>query len=318
MKKVWMVGILSLALLLSACGPETEVTESETQIETTEQITEAPTETKFQPAPITVPTESHEEHSTELSDLPIDPPYDFDFATMVPKDFGALFEKTYPSTVSTYKLLPGTAYENEVTVIQGAEAGPVVYVVAGVHGDEEAAWQTGKLLKKISIKAGTLYILAPANRWGAEAKPKTRTAFSGDINRSFPGKADGKAAEQIANSIFRDIADKKPEFVFDLHEARVIEEGRDFLGSSLVYSDLDLFGDLFLDIILATESGEICSGAFNYYAPGPAGSINNTVTNQLKIPTMTIETFRGYEMKVRVADQLDIIQYVLRAKHMVE
>lgn len=99
--------------------------------------------------------------------MPLDPPYDFNVDEMTPKDFGKFFEKDYGSTVSTYKIGAGTTYENEVTVIQGKEAGPVVYVVAGLHGNEEAGWQSGKLLKKISIKAGTLYILAPANKWGA-------------------------------------------------------------------------------------------------------------------------------------------------------
>lgn len=90
--------------------------------------------------------------------------------------------------------------------------------------------------------------------------------------------------------------------MFDLHEASIIEDGRDFLGSSLVYSNLELFGDLFMDIILATESGEICSRSFTYYSPGPDGSINNTVSTKLGIATMTIETFRGYEMQERISD----------------
>lgn len=69
----------------------------------------------------------------------IDPPYDFDPAEMVPDDFGDYFtDCDHPTQVSTYKLAEGTDIENEVTVLQGEEEGPTIYIVAGVHGDEIA------------------------------------------------------------------------------------------------------------------------------------------------------------------------------------
>lgn len=101
-------------------------------------------------------------------------PYDFDPAEMVPGDFGDYFtDCDYPTQVSTYKLAEGTDIENEVTVLQGEEEGPTIYIVAGVHGDEIAGWMTGNLVKKIGIRAGTVHILSPANRWGAEADPQS-------------------------------------------------------------------------------------------------------------------------------------------------
>ena len=33
---------------------------------------------------------------------------------------------------------------------------------------------------------------------------------------------------------------------------------------------------------------------------------------QLGIPTITVETYRGYELERRIGDQLDIVEYVLR------
>ena len=32
----------------------------------------------------------------------------------------------------------------------------------------------------------------------------------------------------------------------------------------------------------------------------------------LGIPTITVETYRGYELERRIGDQLDIVEYVLR------
>lgn len=298
MKRTIVLFLLA-CLLLSACGAQKQ----------------EPTNPTLKPVTV-VPSEATE-HKVDPKDLSADPPYDFDVDTMVPSDFGDFFTARYSCDVSTYKLLPGDEYENEVTVIKGAEVGPTIYVIAGIHGDEEAAWQTGKLLKKIGIKAGTLYVLAPANRWGAAKLPKSRFIDGKDGNRAFPGDPNGTNAQRVANAIFTDVKAKSPDFVFDLHEAVVIEEGRDYLGSSLIFTDMDLFGDLYTDLYFATENGEICSMPFDCYSPGPKGSINNTISTKLKIPTLTVETYRGYEMETRISDQLDIVQYVMNYYGMV-
>jgi len=69
--------------------------------------------------------------------------------------------------------------------------------------------------------------------------------------------------------------------------------------------------DLYLELITATTTGEVGSEQFNFFAPGPIGSINNTVSMQLKIPVITVETYRGYPLERRIGDQLDIVEYVL-------
>ena len=242
----------------------------------------------------------------------IDPPYDFDPAEMVPSDFGAYFLQEYPTEVSSYKLGEGTDIENEVVVLKGQEEGPTIYIVAGVHGVEIAGWMAGNLVKKAGIKAGTLHILAPANRWGANAEPRSRyVTEEQDLNRSFPGNPEGNMAERVADSIFQDIKRVNPVFVFDLHEAQGNYANTDFLGSSLIYTSLDKMSDMYLDMLMATETGELCSERFNFYGPGPIGSVNNTVTTQLDIPTITVETYRGYPLERRIGDQLDIVEYVL-------
>ena len=198
------------------------------------------------------------------ADVVIDPPYDFDPDTMVPADFGDYFTQDYPTQVSTYLLGEGTDIENEVNVLKGQEDGPTVYIVAGVHGDEIAGWMTGNLVKKIGIKAGELHILAPANRWGASADPRTRyVTGEQDLNRSFPGDPDGTMAERVADSIYQDIAKVDPIFLFDLHEALANKSDRDFLGSSLIYTSLDKMSDMYMDLLMATETGDLCSARLN-------------------------------------------------------
>jgi hypothetical protein len=49
-----------------------------------------------------------------------------------------------------------------------------------------------------------------------------------------------------------------------------------------------------MDLLGATQNGEICSQAFDYFGPGPDGSINLAVTEQLTIPVITVgETYLG-------------------------
>lgn len=69
---------------------------------------------------------------------------------------------------------------------------------------------------------------------------------------------------------------------------------------------------MLVDMIFETQMGTLCRQKFDYLGPGPEGSVNHTITKQLSIPTITVETFRGYELEHRVSDQLDIVQYVLR------
>ena len=321
--------LLALCLLTAGCGAKkaAEAGEAASAEETAADASEPDVNSGFTAAPATVTAddapvrdlaaEEAEAAEEDLSSLTIDPPYDFDIDSMTAADFCEALSEEYPGSRSTYELLPGDAYSLEVTVISGEEEGPVIYVVAGVHGDEEAAWQAGKLLKGISLKAGTMYIIAPANRWGAEKVPMSRYLDSKDLNRAFPGNPNGTNAQRVAYAIYHDIEAKQPDFVLDLHEASIVSESRDYLGSSLIFTDVSLFSDLFYDLLWATEDGTICSRPFNYYAPGPEGSVNNTVTTGLGIPTLTVETFRGYQMEDRVSDQLDIVQYVLKYYEMI-
>ena len=247
-----------------------------------------------------------------LSALTIDPPHSIVFATAQPFDFCDYFSFEYETALQRYLLGEGTDYENEVTVLTGAQPGASVYVVAGLHGDEEAAWRAGELLKKSGIKAGSLYILAPANKTGASAQPPTRFVFGQfDLNRSFPGEARKNAAEQMANTIFEDVRRVAPALVLDLHEAQILSQRDDFLGSSLIFTELGEHDDFFLQMILETQQGTLCSHPFDYFSPAPSGSLNKTVSQQLSIPVITVETFRGYEMERRLADQLDIVGRVL-------
>lgn len=231
-------------------------------------------------------------------------------------DFEGCFDKNYQTSVDEYKIAADSEEENSVTALYGGESGPTIYIVAGIHGDERASIVAAELLKSASIKSGTVYIVSPANRYGAENNQRL-TKGARDLNRNFPGDPDGCDAERIACSIFEDIRMKKPSLVLDLHEAVASEQNsgvssysRDALGNTVICQSLDGIGELMLNIILLSESGELCSAPFGLYGSPPIGSINKTATEKLSVPTITIETLRSEPLAQRVRNQLELVEYV--------
>lgn len=203
-----------------------------------------------------------------------------------------------------------------VTVLHGGDEGPAVYVVAGVHGDEIAGWRAGSLLKNACLRAGTLYIISPANAYGA-ANDQRKTAEERDLNRNFPGDADGCDAERIAAAIFADIVQRQPALLLDLHEAReAADNGADALGNSLICDASGETGELIWEMLLASEDGRLCASSLTLYGSPPRGSINRTVSELIGVPAITVETLRTEALAQRVRNQLEIVQYVLQNKNM--
>ena len=96
---------------------------------------------------------------------------------------GRFFLDEYTVSKEIYPINVGDVGESEVIHIKGEEEGPVIYIVAGVHGDERAAWYAGIMLENVTIEKGEVYILSPANSLGAKLQ---RRYFYGtqDLNRS--------------------------------------------------------------------------------------------------------------------------------------
>ena len=252
--------LLLAALLLFGCSQPAETKQAAATAEPTAEPTVEPTE---EPNTVTIDGEVFLYDGFSV----VEPEVTFDIYEKTVSDFVDDFDTVYEVDRESYLLTPGADTETTVVKITGREPGPVVYVAAGIHGNERAAWYAGLMLQKATIKSGTLYVLAPANAQGAR------------LNR-------------------RTVA------------------GRDFLGSNLIYSSLTGMEDLFFDLLFDTQDGKVTSRPFNVNGPGPAGSMNRTVAEELGIPAITVETFRGFQMERRVSDQLKIVAYVLRYKGM--
>jgi predicted deacylase len=111
---------------------------------------------------------------------------------------------------------PGT--EIPITIVNGLKPGPVLALVAGVHGMEYAPILA---LQRLRVDArglaGRLILVHVANMPSFLGRtiyysPVDRK----NLNRVFPGKADGTLSERIAHVITREVVDRSTHLV-DLH-----------------------------------------------------------------------------------------------------
>lgn len=119
-----------------------------------------------------------------------------------------------------------------LTIINGTKPGPVLTLVAGVHGTEYVPIITlQQLLNEINPNelSGTVIMVHIANIPSFSG----RAAYSSpldhkNMNRCFPGKKDGTISERIAYSITNEII-KKSDYYIDLHGGEFNEAIVDFI-----------------------------------------------------------------------------------------
>ncbi len=107
-------------------------------------------------------------------------------------------------------------------IVHGRTDGPVIFVSAGVHGDEVIGIEiVRRLLKSPALKGlrGTLIVIPIVNSFGfinrSRYLPDRR-----DLNRSFPGSEGGSLAARLAHLFLKEII-ARADFGIDLHSAAI-------------------------------------------------------------------------------------------------
>lgn len=119
-------------------------------------------------------------------------------------------------------LAEGTAWETEYTIKDSGEAGPVVMIVGGVHGNEPAGCRAAEQICDWPITHGKMIVLPRANepalRAGKRSAPNIEQAAA-NLNRNFATAATLSAARGvIAGAIWTLVCDQQPDWLIDLHE----------------------------------------------------------------------------------------------------
>ncbi|TCP41280.1 succinylglutamate desuccinylase/aspartoacylase family protein [Rhodovulum marinum] len=107
-------------------------------------------------------------------------------------------------------------------VIHGRRKGPVVFVTAGIHGDEVIGVEiVRRLLNLPALRslAGTLIAIPIVNAFGflnlSRYLPDRR-----DLNRCFPGSAEGSMAARLAHLLTEEVV-ARADLGIDLHSAAI-------------------------------------------------------------------------------------------------
>lgn len=131
-----------------------------------------------------------------------------------------------PRTVSRVSLGSRGLDLTVVTVAAPAEGrgpgakGPVVAITANVHGDECIG--VGAVLRLIPLlearlARGTVHLYPTLNPEGLERRSRKVPEDDQDLNRLFPGEADGSPTERLAHSVWTDLCARHPDLLVDLH-----------------------------------------------------------------------------------------------------
>ena len=133
-----------------------------------------------------------------------------------------------------------TSVAMPVHVINGKQAGPVMFVTAAIHGDEINGIEIIRRLlatKALNRMAGTLIAVPVVNVYGFVSQSRYLPDRR-DLNRSFPGSDKGSMAARLADTLMSEIVEKCTHGI-DLHTAA---EGRANLPQ--IRADLDAHPEL--------------------------------------------------------------------------
>lgn len=120
------------------------------------------------------------------------------------------------------KLYTDTDISMPIQVMRGKAAGPTLFVSAAVHGDELNGIEiVRRLIKSRSLKIvkGTLILVPMVNVYGvlnqSRYMPDRR-----DLNRTFPGSAQGSLAGRVADKFLNEIV-RHCDYGIDLHTGAI-------------------------------------------------------------------------------------------------
>ena len=185
----------------------------------------------------------------------------------------------------------GDAVELPVTVINGDEEGPTIFLSAAVHGDElngvKVIQEVADAYDPADIH-GTIVCLHVLNVPGFLAQRRYVPISDEDLNRSFPGNERGTTAKRFANVIYEEFI-AKCDLGLDFHTSTrnrtTMYHVRADMRDSAVERLARAFG---MSVILDGEGSE--------------GTLRNVACRN-GIPTVTVEMGRAHQFQTAHVDR---------------
>jgi predicted deacylase len=125
-----------------------------------------------------------------------------------------------------------TKVEIPLHIIKGVDSGPVLLILAAVHGDEYEGVQTvielGRMLSPEDIR-GTLLMVPIANPFAYNAADRFTPEDGCNLAREFPGKRDGTLTQRLAWHLGSSLIEKA-DFLLDMHSGGTYYDVPELIG----------------------------------------------------------------------------------------
>jgi len=178
-----------------------------------------------------------------------------------------------------------------VTIVNGAEPGPAVFLSAAAHGDElngiEVVREVAQEWNHDEL-CGTLVCLPVLNVPGFLAQERYLPIYDRDLNRSFPGRAGSTSAKRMAHQIFRNFL-APCDIGLDFHTST---RGR----TNMLHVRADMGDPDVARLARAFGSNVIIS------SEGPSGTLRRE-TSEYGVPTITIEMGEAHRFQRQFIDR---------------
>lgn len=124
--------------------------------------------------------------------------------------------------INIAELYDSTEMTMEVEVVRGKADGPVLFLCGAIHGDELNGTEIIRRILQydgLSELRGTLIAVPIVNNYGFNTKSRYMPDRR-DLNRCFPGSADGSLGARVADIFIREIVDRSTHGI-DLHTGAI-------------------------------------------------------------------------------------------------
>ncbi|NLU09890.1 MAG: succinylglutamate desuccinylase/aspartoacylase family protein [Tepidanaerobacter acetatoxydans] len=195
--------------------------------------------------------------------------------------------------------------ETQIFYNKGKQKGPHILIIAGLHGNEIAGIKAAEKLKTLVLKRGKLTIIPKANIEACSNNIRY-PYYMQDLNRSFPGKKQGTDTQKLAYELYTFIEKQSPDIILDLHEWDT-----KFMNISKKPYNAIIINDIDANLLPIIKESKKNIYNFDILSCPPKGSLNREVSENLKIPVLTIETDMEKEIEYRINAHLFIIDSIL-------
>ena len=187
------------------------------------------------------------------------------------------------------------------TVYRGAGTGPRVAITSGIHGDELeglyvchrlAAWLDALAQTAPEDLRGTIELYPGLNPLGLDTLERSVPVFDVDLNRTFPGHAEGLLPQRIADAAMRNL--EGAALVIDIHASNIFLREIPQVRISQEFSErlIPIAAEMNLDVIWV-------HGAVTVLETTLAHSLNSR-----GVPCLVVEMGVGMRLTPQYTEQL--------------